>query len=402
MSLSRRCSIAALLVAMTGCAAEIEEDAPEPVRVADPLAAGLVSRDWVGFKVGAQMPEYYDLGVIEVSQEGEGELSSESALRHAKMPEHLLNEAEGAVWEMVDFETSHRYLVHMTPDSERISNWVSENIHNQDVAGRDVDLGPTLMDKSVVGTDKRARIGIADGYPKSGSYLQTIGRTSGGCSGTLVAQNIMLTAAHCVFNSSGVPANYTFYPRRDGTSTTPTPWGGWTAQSAHYPAEYTAAKCHTNYADTTCSKWDIALVKVTKPSSLAGWSSSWEMAYGYETRTQLDTRALRNYGYPGCSSLGAPVPCTNYTLYRDADNCRLGINQNGTIDGVTYQVATQHGCDMSPGHSGSAMFYFRTSARPMIVGVNVSHDSSVVGLGTPNWFRRITPDIVNWINANRI
>ncbi len=60
---------------------------------------------------------------------------------------------------------------------------------------------------NVFGTDNRVEM-TSNKYPWS-----TIGKLSSGCTGTLVGRDLMLTAAHCVYDKGEVQSNFTyFYP----------------------------------------------------------------------------------------------------------------------------------------------------------------------------------------------
>ena len=67
---------------------------------------------------------------------------------------------------------------------------------------------------------------------------------AGGCTGALFGPRVVLTAAHCIFDSGG---NYiqtpNFQARRNGVET---PYGTVTAQGAVYPIAYKNDGCNAN------------------------------------------------------------------------------------------------------------------------------------------------------------
>jgi len=221
------------------------------------------------------------------------------------------------------------------------------------------------------GTDNRSVLGLNE-YPISSSgdavLYQRIGQVGSGCSGTLVGtpetDYYYLTAAHCIFSDAG---NYTapkFYPRRDScqnklgsslSSCDTKPYGEWTSGGA-YTYEYFVENCSSsddNYGDT-CASYDIAIVRVSKPSG-----ESFPGAFGFGSYSNSFIKDRTNYirGYPNCGQDGDPDDsggcasptsvCRNNTLY----------GASGDM-GDTYNSGrrSKFGIDISRGQSGSGIY----------------------------------------------
>jgi V8-like Glu-specific endopeptidase len=140
------------------------------------------------------------------------------------------------------------------------------------------------------------------GVPQVGTLFGTSGGslTSHHCTGSVVSSpegDIVVTAAHCVYNSSGAETDLAFVPEYDNGDK---PFGVWDV-SAVYVAPQWITDRDTNY--------DVAFIVVHK----SGSSTPIQDVVGADTLAvdQSFTGLTNVIGYP--SDTNRPITCTNYT-----------------------------------------------------------------------------------------
>ncbi len=166
--------------------------------------------------------------------------------------------------------------------------------------------------KNVYGIDNRTAV-TTNTYP-----LRAVGRLSMGCTGTLVAIDLVLTAAHCVIDpESGKPyeEKYSFHPNYIG------------GKSKH-KSTYTVEE----YGETLITIRDWAILRLDKPlGKIYGWLSV-QSATVSNAPAQIDL-----VGYSGDFKYGQTA-----SIHK---NCN--IRHRNRINSLLH-----HDCDSARGSSG--------------------------------------------------
>jgi V8-like Glu-specific endopeptidase/outer membrane protein OmpA-like peptidoglycan-associated protein len=248
--------------------------------------------------------------------------------------------------------------------------------------------GEFEAEREVIGVDTRVRVTNTRAAPFR--YICNLVDNNGltpMCTGTLIAPNVVLTAAHCLFNRT--PARMTVVPGRNGIQR---PFGTANAQKFGFAQNF-------KDANDFVTPNDYAVIYLSQP--IGNTVGHWSIAH-----TSSPTDPL------GTSISGAPLPTgqqrVNISGY-PADKCfvtgnppqrvcqqwrarnRLRVVQGGMMHYLN---------DTFGGHSGSPVWIKRPASLGgrVMVGLHVGGDDLGRAGGTPfaaNRGIRFTPAIVN-------
>ena len=229
------------------------------------------------------------------------------------------------------------------------------------------------------------------------------------CTMTLVGPRHLVTAAHCLVNfGTNQWKARKLIPARNGPDVapygvsrmTPNPPAG---TEAWYIVPDQWLDPTTDSTDTEEYQWDIGMVlMIDRLGDQTGW-----MGYGAYNASDLETRELYNRGYPSCNSdyTERPANCQIARLYGDTELCEIGDFHHMGSNGWYREFSVN--CDISRGHSGSAIYHYRYSPSkgkdvPVVVAVVSWHQCFTCPDGDdyPNHVRRITPwarDSISWL-----
>jgi V8-like Glu-specific endopeptidase len=236
-----------------------------------------------------------------------------------------------------------------------------------------------------------------------------VGDDESRCTQTLIGPRHMVTAAHCIVNFGTTSwKTRVLTPGRDGPGISP--YGSTTITPNPDPGDtvwYFVPSPWTDPDTTNSFAWDWGLVVVPDfMGNLTGW-----MGYGAWSANVLNAEDHLNRGYPRCGVAnydGEPAGCQQARLYGDSENCELGDYSDQFADGWNRRISIS--CDLSKGHSGSAIYHYRYDSNlgmdvPVVTmvastescsGTNCDEDDDY-----PSAARRLAPTDVAVISAFR-
>ncbi|MBK7583753.1 MAG: hypothetical protein IPI67_26615 [Myxococcales bacterium] len=222
--------------------------------------------------------------------------------------------------------------------------------------------------------DARVNKAIGYGYPKYDPVLSKIGMFAYGGSGQLFGRRLVMTAAHVICRGGGCswPA---FSPRRDTTTCcNSTPFGSATPIAAWVGGGFLANQCHVTYNYAACAKEDWAVL-LLPDTAFSGDHPGYMGFISTDEATLQSYTSKRSDGYPLCDAIypDRPAGCVFGSAFGQTTACGIGRFHNANGSGG-YKNLFAHGCDTSPGHSGSALHTFVGSSGPYILGITFWND----------------------------
>jgi V8-like Glu-specific endopeptidase len=247
--------------------------------------------------------------------------------------------------------TEHSSTAREADDDEARQYWTTHRLEDASplsMAGHDSELAGGPQPQYEV---------RREGYVAEGSYSPPVGRlyfrdARGGnyvCSGTVVAQDLVLTAAHCVTSGRGDNRHFAFVPAQQGSRA---PYGVWYSEKALY---YRYFRTHEFYP------LDYAFVILAAQNGgrhVGDVTGKERIAYDVGDGEKLSVGYPAEGDYFGRYCRGAS--CYQYF-------CLSPVGDYASWGGRWYEVG--FGCHASGGHSGGPVFQTIEAVR-YVVSVN--------------------------------
>jgi len=414
---------------------ESQSEFVQPAHPANNIAT-TVPEDWIGYELDLSPPAVRHLGMVGmVGMVGESDVASGLAQLFGEGepgeppdleavsevgPETMLwievNAVTGDVYELTmprgDVYAIHEWMVEhdfdkprgpggeLLPDDPSMGANAElpdvRHLESQLPGAGSLGIEPRTNHSWSNGADSRSRMAIADGFTASHFPFKTISYMDGGtygCTGTIIGEKVLLTAAHCVWNTDLDELDQqNVYPRRDGNT------------SPHGSAQLGLFWINPDYLDESCGSpgepcnmYDIAIIQLTDDLG----NDVGAMGFAATNTTATVGYQIRMRGYPSCHADWAdqrPASCSSKKLYGSGQDCDASNFHAGGYYSDNWYCEFKATCDGSAGQSGAAAYTYDISGfggNPAALGVFSQMDcdgEECMGNATPNHFTRITPD----------